>query len=147
MTIIRNKFEEWSFSLRPELKQWCTSTSCESRSHRFFLSWHFVCFFWSTFLSIFSILKKKSVARLHGPDPFSFGKPPAGHKNRLAGHFRLAEQYFGHPWSKWTYRMKGTEVVLEELVLIYINNETEMMKTAFTDQFVRKFNTVQILSF
>ena len=30
MTIVRNKFEVWSFSLRPELKQCCTSTSCES---------------------------------------------------------------------------------------------------------------------
>ena len=30
MTIVRNKFEVWSFSLRPELKQCCTSTSRES---------------------------------------------------------------------------------------------------------------------
>ena len=30
MTIVRNKFEVWSFSLRPELTQCCTSTSCES---------------------------------------------------------------------------------------------------------------------
>ena len=30
MTIVRNKFEVWSFSLRPELKPYCTSTSCQS---------------------------------------------------------------------------------------------------------------------
>ena len=30
MKIVRNKFEVWSFSLGPELKQCCTSTSCES---------------------------------------------------------------------------------------------------------------------
>ena len=30
MPIVRNKFSVWSFSLRPELKQCCTSTSCES---------------------------------------------------------------------------------------------------------------------
>ena len=30
MKIVRNKFDIWSFSLRPELKQCCTSTSCES---------------------------------------------------------------------------------------------------------------------
>ena len=35
------------------------------------------------------------------PHPFTFGKPSAGHKNGLAGHFRLAKQYFGHPWLNW----------------------------------------------
>ena len=30
MAIVRNKFEVWTFSLRPGLKQCCTSTSCES---------------------------------------------------------------------------------------------------------------------
>ena len=30
MTIVRNQLEVWSFSLRPELKQCWTSTSCES---------------------------------------------------------------------------------------------------------------------
>ena len=40
--------------------------------------------FWSAFLSI---LKKKL-----------WWHVCAGHKNGLAGHFRLAEEYFGHPW-------------------------------------------------
>ena len=86
----RKKSSEIKSNLRNTKKLWKLKKSEKEQNPRKKTSQRFLLF------------GPRSFHACEGHIPLHSENHSAGHKNGLAGHFRLAEQYFGHPWFELT---------------------------------------------